>query len=81
MRKISRISGFPEWLPEERIIEERLIDTIREVYVSHGFASMETPAVELLSTLTAQGVVDKEIYGVRRAQESGELLDPVHSGT
>jgi histidyl-tRNA synthetase len=70
MSKLRNISGFPEYLPEHRIIEERIISTIRRVYSSHGFAPMETPAVELLSTLSAHGVIDKEIYVLRRAQAS-----------
>lgn len=67
MSKIRKISGFPEWLPEERIVEEQIINTIRSVYNSHGFTSIETPAVELLSNLTNQGVIDKEIYALKRA--------------
>jgi histidyl-tRNA synthetase len=77
MSKVRPISGFPEWLPEQRIIEERLIEQIRSVYCSHGFVGMETPSVELLSTLAGQGVIDKEIYVLRRARasedEEGEL--------
>jgi histidyl-tRNA synthetase len=69
---IGKISGFPEWLPEERAVEEEIIRRIREIYVSHGFTSMETPAVELLSTLRSQGVVDKELYVLRRAQALDE---------
>ena len=62
------ISGFPEWLPEVRLVEESLIGTIRDIYLSHGFCSIETPAVELLSTLEANGIEGKEIYVLRRAQ-------------
>lgn len=68
MSKISSISGFPEWLPEQKIIEDRIIALIKAVYVSYGFTPIETPAVELMSTLAAKGVVDKEIYCVSRAQ-------------
>jgi len=71
MKKIGKISGFPEWLPEQRLVEEEVINTIRRIYVSHGFTPIETPAVELLSTLLSQGVVDKEIFVLRRAQDDG----------
>lgn len=70
-QKIGKISGFPEWLPEEKIIEDRLISTIKKVYESFGFCPVETPAVELISTLKSKGVVDKEIYAVRRLQDDG----------
>ena len=71
MKKIGKISGFPEWLPEQRLIEEEVINTIRGIYRSHGFTPIETPAVELLTTLLSQGVVDKEIFVLRRAQDDG----------
>ena len=28
--KPEAISGFPEWLPEERILEQNILDTIRD---------------------------------------------------
>lgn len=71
MKKIDKISGFPEWLPEQKLVEDEIIASIRRIYTSHGFTPIETPAVELLSTLRAQGVVDKEIYVLRRAQDDG----------
>src|SRR4051794_30237497 len=69
MSKIKNISGFPEWLPQEKLLEDKVIAIIREVYESYGFSPIETPAVELVSTLTAKGVIDKEIYLLRRAKE------------
>lgn len=62
------ISGFPEWLPEVRLIEERIVATIREVYVSHGFTSIDHAAVEQLSALEANGIEGKEIFVLKRAQ-------------
>lgn len=67
MSKITSISGFPEWLPEQKIVENRVIELIKATYESYGFTALETPAVELMSTLAAKGVVDKEIYQVVRA--------------
>jgi histidyl-tRNA synthetase len=73
MAKPSKISGFPEWLPEQKIVEDRLIATIKRIYESYGFVPIETPAVELLSTLGSKGVIDKEIFAVRRLRaEEGE---------
>ena len=66
-----KISGFPEWLPEQKILENKLIETIRSVYESYGFAPIETPAVELVSTLASKGVVDKEIFAVKRLKDEG----------
>ena len=49
------ISGFPEWLPAERIAEQRVLDTLREVFELHGFASIQTRAVEPLDQLLRKG--------------------------
>lgn len=60
------ISGFPEWLPEERIVEQKWFDHIRRVFESYGFCSIETPSVEEIDVLLAKGEVDKEIYAIER---------------
>lgn len=72
--KVTPISGFQEWLPAQRIAEQYVLDTIREVFELHGFASINTRAVEPVERLAGQGEdADKEIYGVRRlAAEEGE---------
>ena len=66
MKKPGKISGFPEWLPAEKLLEDEVIATIKRVYTSFGFTPIETPAVELLSTLVSQGADDKEIFTLRR---------------
>jgi len=63
------ISGFPEWLPEHRRIEQQWIDTIRAVFESYGFANIETPCVEELDVLLAKGETDKEIYTLHRLHD------------
>ncbi len=60
------ISGFPEWLPEYRVIEQQWMDHLRRVFESYGYCSIETPAVEALEAITAKGEVDKEIYVLNR---------------
>lgn len=72
--KVTPISGFQEWLPAQRIAEQYVLDTIREVFELHGFASINTRAVEPVERLAGQGEdADKEIYGVRRlAAEAGK---------
>ncbi len=62
------LSGFPEWLPAERIVEQKVIDTLRRVFELHGFASVETRAVEPLEQLLRKGEIDKEVYVLRRLQ-------------
>ncbi|PJB69771.1 MAG: histidine--tRNA ligase [Alphaproteobacteria bacterium CG_4_9_14_3_um_filter_47_13] len=67
------VSGFPEWLPEERLIEQQWMDHIRKVFESYGFCSIETPSVEELDVISAKGEVDKEIYVLERLhKEDGD---------
>ncbi|MCP4354908.1 MAG: histidine--tRNA ligase [Proteobacteria bacterium] len=68
MSKITPISGFPEFLPQERIIEQQALDIIRHVYELFGFINLETRMVEPVDILMGKGD-DKEIYGLRRLQE------------
>jgi histidyl-tRNA synthetase len=65
--KVRPISGFPEWLPSERIIEQHFQDVIRETFELHGFTSIQTRAVEPIERLSSQGEdTDKEIYAISR---------------
>ena len=66
MARPKPISGFPEFLPADRMIETRVLDIISSTAELHGLASVETRAVEPLSQLTRKGEIDKEIYVVRR---------------
>src|SRR6185436_6145647 len=68
MAKIHPISGFPEWLPRERIVEQTFLDTIRRTFELHGFASVETRSVEPVDVLLGKSEVDHEIYALRRLQ-------------
>ncbi len=68
MIKPTPISGFPEWLPAQRLIEQHYLDTIRRVYELYGYTSLETSAVEKVNVLEAKGEVDKEIYAIGRLQ-------------
>jgi len=71
--KVLPISGFPEYLPAERIVEQRFLDVIRETFELHGFSSVETRSIEPVERLSAQGEdADKEIYAVSRLSGADE---------
>jgi histidyl-tRNA synthetase len=76
--KPTPISGFPELLPAERLAEQQIIDQLRAVFELHGFAPIETRAVEPLDQLLRKGEMDKEVYLLRRLQ-AGE--DAAAEGT
>ncbi|MBF6397892.1 histidine--tRNA ligase [Nocardia cyriacigeorgica] len=66
--KPGSISGFPEWLPEVRMVELHWLDVIRQSFERYGFTSVETPSVEALDTLQAKGETSQEVYTLRRLQ-------------
>jgi histidyl-tRNA synthetase len=73
MSKIAPLTGFPEWLPEQRLVEQRLIDQVRHKFELFGFAPLETRSVEPIEVLAKKGATDKEIYVLKRLHaEEGE---------
>jgi histidyl-tRNA synthetase len=73
---VSNVSGFPEWLPEQRMVELKWMDDIRHVFESYGFCSIETPSVEKIDDLLTKGETDKEIYTVKRLHADDETSEP-----
>jgi histidyl-tRNA synthetase len=70
--RITPISGFPEWLPHERLAEQEILGRIRRLAELYGFVPIETRAVEPVERLTDQGETSKEIYTVQRLQGDGD---------
>jgi histidyl-tRNA synthetase len=73
--RIAPLSGFPEWLPAQRIVEQHLLDEVRRIFELHGFASLETRAVEPLEQLLRKGEIDKEVYVLRRLHAGDDDAD------
>jgi histidyl-tRNA synthetase len=64
------LSGFPEWTPAGRVVEQHVLDTARRIFELHGFAGIETRAVEPLEDLLRKGETSKEVYTLGRLQET-----------
>ncbi|WP_432394705.1 histidine--tRNA ligase [Pseudarthrobacter sp. L19] len=79
MARTASLSGFPEWLPEERLVELHVLDTLRKTFELHGFSSIETRAVETVGQLLRKGEIDKEVYGLSRLQDDD--ADPASAAT
>ncbi len=69
-RKPTPLSGFPELLPEQRVVEQHVLDTLRRTFELHGFAGVETRAVEPMDQLLRKGDTSKEVYVLRRLQDA-----------
>ena len=56
--------GFMELLPENQILFNDIIDTIRKTYESFGFLPLDTPVLEYSDVLLAKagGETEKQIY-------------------
>jgi histidyl-tRNA synthetase len=79
MARPTPLSGFPEWLPAGRIVEQHLLDVLRSTFELHGYAGIETRAVEPLDQLLRKGETSKEVYVLRRlhaedGDDRGETL-------
>lgn len=66
MSRPTPLSGYPEFLPADRFVEQTVLDLLRETFELHGFSSIETRAVEPMERLASKGEIDKEIYVVTR---------------
>jgi histidyl-tRNA synthetase len=70
--KIAPLSGFPEWMPPQRMVEQRVIDRLRATFELYGFAPLDLRAVEPLDQLLRKGETSKEVYVLSRLQADAE---------
>ena len=79
MPRATSLSGYLELLPEERLVEQHVLDTLRRVFEAHGFASIESRAVEPVEVLLGKGEIDKEVYAVSRIHDdAAEAKQALH---
>ena len=57
--KITPLSGFPEWLPEQRIIEQHFLDVIRSQNTNGPITEASLAAV---AKFLAYGLIDASRY-------------------
>jgi len=79
MARKPSLTGFPEWLPAERVVEQHVLDTLRRVFELHGFSNIETRAVEPVAQLLRKGEIDKEVYGISRLQDDAASKEDPHA--
>ena len=75
MSKPTPLSGFPELLPNQRVVEREVIETLSRTFELHGFGNIETRAVEPMDQLLRKGDTSKEVYVLKRLQEQDESRD------
>jgi len=69
------LTGFMELLPEDQILFNRMLDTIRGVYEQFGFLPLDTPTIELSEVLLAKagGETEKQIYRFQKGDHDLSL--------
>ena len=75
MARPTPLSGFPEWRPEGRIVEQHILASLQRTFELHGFGGIETRAVEPLDQLLRKGETSKEVYVLSRLQEVAAPTD------
>ena len=72
------LRGFRDYPPALMIPRERLMETARQVYRSHGFAPIDTPAIELTEVLLAKveagAEITKQLYRFKDAGDRDVAL-------
>ena len=53
-----------------------MLDRLRAIFELHGFAPVETRAVEPLDQLLRKGEIDKEVYVLRRLHADDDAATP-----
>lgn len=73
---ISCPSGFIEFLPGEKRLEQKVLNVISGVFEKYGFTLIETPAIERLEVFQAKGNQgDNIIYGISPLLPPNRLLE------
>jgi len=70
--KIKTARGVQDTPPEEKIIKNKVVDTLREVFELYGFAPLETPIIERYETLAAKFAAGEESDALK---ETFQLTD------
>ena len=71
--KPALLRGFDqEYLPNEQLQFNHLVDVIRRNFELYGFLPIETPSAERREVLTSKGGVEKEIYALTRLAEADD---------
>jgi histidyl-tRNA synthetase len=71
--KPALLRGFDqEYLPQDQLQFNRLLDIIRRNFELYGFLPIETPSAERREVLTSKGGVEKEIYALTRLAEADD---------
>ena len=69
------LSGFMELLPQQQMLMESIMGTLRETYALYGFTPLDTPLIEASEVLLAKGggETEKQIYRFTKGESDLSL--------
>lgn len=72
LTKPRTLSGFAEFMPNEQIAFNRILDAIRQSYEQFAFTPLDTPVLELSEVLLAKagGETEKQIYSFQKGDNN-----------
>lgn len=79
MSSIGPPTGMRDWLPQDALLRQHLMETISKVYRLYGYLPIDTPAMEDLSVLLGKGGGENEKL-LFKVLKRGEKLDEARSG-
>lgn len=59
--KFQSVKGTRDFLPEEAIVRQKVVDIMKKIFERFGFQPLETPALESWEVLSAKGTGGEEI--------------------
>ncbi len=59
--KLMNAKGVRDFLPEEKIPRQRIVETLKGIFETYGYSPLETPAIERLDVLAAKFAGGEEI--------------------
>ncbi len=59
--KILNAKGTKDFLPEEKILRQKIVDQLREIFELYGYSPLETPCLERMDVLSAKYAGGAEI--------------------
>ena len=82
------LRGFRDFLPAQMILRQNVIRTMREIFETHGFAPLDTPALEYLETVLPATMfsafqpllTDKDLTPVRRRKPADARAELIRAG-
>lgn len=73
-------TGMRDWLPQEAMLRQELMDTIGRVYRLYGYLPIDTPAMEDLGVLLGKGGGENEKLLFKILKRGDKLKDGLQDG-